>query len=194
VTVNAIAGIHVVTLGMDMSDDRRKSCLGFAIQREDHTEGERQWLRGLKTFEETDPGLGPGESVSSRDHPFQAFQWADYSAKPSHDYTYTVIPLSGSPAKLRRGPAVSVKVQTEPELGSPHSVFFNRGAIASQEYARRFLNRAPDQLEGDQQAAAYRSLAASSRRCSASSRAPTGRASRCTEPCTSSSGPRCCPR
>lgn len=158
VTVNAIAGTHVVSLGMDLSDDRRKNCLGFAIQREDHTEDERQWLRGLKTFAETDPGLGPGESVSSRDHPFQAFQWADYSAKPDHEYTYTVIPLSGTPAKLKRGPAVGVKVQTESELGTPHSVFFNRGAIASQQYARRFLNLAPDQLEGDQQAAAYRWL------------------------------------
>lgn len=158
VTVNAVAGTHVVSLGMDMTDARRKDCLGFAIQREDHTEDERQWLRGLKTFEETDPGLGPGESVSSRDHPFQAFQWADYSAKPNHDYSYTVIPLSGTPKKLKPGPAVSVRVQTEPELGSPHSVFFNRGAIASQEYARRFLNIAPDKLEGDQQAAAYRWL------------------------------------
>ncbi len=158
VTVNAVGGTHVVSLGMDLSDARRRDCLGFAIQREDHTEDERQWLRGLKTFEETDPGLGPGESVSSREHPFQVFQWADYSAKPNHEYTYTVIPLSGSPRELRRGPAVGVRIKTEPELGRPHSVFFNRGAIASQEYARRFLNIAPDKLEGDQQAAAYRWL------------------------------------
>ena len=140
---------------MDLTDERRKGCHGFAIQREDLTEDERTWLRGLKTFEETDPALGPGESVSSRDHPFQTFQWADYSAKPDHDYAYTVIPLYGTPNKLERGPQVKVPIQTEPELGKPHSVFFNRGAIASQEYARRFLNIAPDKLEGDQQTAAY---------------------------------------
>jgi len=158
VTVNVVAGTHVVSLGMDLSDARRKGCLGFAIQREDHTEDERQWMRGLKTFEETDPGLGPGETVSSRQHPFQGFQWADYSAKPNHDYTYTVIPLKGNPAALEEGPAVAVPIHTEPELGRPHSVFFNRGAIASQEYARRFLNIAPDKLEGEDQVAAYRWL------------------------------------
>ena len=29
-------------------------------------------------------------------------------------------------------------------MGNKHSVFFNRGAIASQEYARRFLNKSPE--------------------------------------------------
>ena len=158
VTVNVVAGTHVVSLGLDLTSARRRNCLGFAIRREDHTEDERYWLRGLKTFAGIDPGLGPGESVSSRGHPFQAYQWADYTAKPGHDYTYTVVPLSGTPGKLREGPRVSVRVRTESELGSTHSVFFNRGAIASQEYARRFLNIAPDKLEGDEQAAAYRWL------------------------------------
>jgi phosphatidylserine/phosphatidylglycerophosphate/cardiolipin synthase-like enzyme len=158
VTLNAIGGTHVVTLGMNLTDARRDGCLGFALQREDHTEDERTWLRGMKTFEETDPGLGPGETVSSRDHPFQAFQWADYSAKPAHRYTYTAIPLTGSPGDLRQRAGVSATVETEPEVAGTHSVFFNRGAIASQEYARRFLNIAPDKLEGDQQDAAYRWL------------------------------------
>ena len=155
VTVHAMAGTYVVSLGMDLTPARRRDCLGFAIQREDHTEDERQWLRGLKTFEETDPGLAPGESVSSLEHPYQTFQWADYTAKPDHDYTYTVVPRLGKPDDLKRGPAVSVRIQTEPELSPPHSVFFNRGAIASQEYARRFLNIAPDKLSGEAQASAY---------------------------------------
>src|SRR5215212_9133490 len=113
VKVNAIAGTHVVSLGLDLSPERRRRCLGFAIQREDHTEDERYWMLGSKTFEETDPGLGPGGQVPSRDHPFQSFQWADYSAKPGHDYTYTVIPLYGTPAQLSEGHAVSVGVRTE---------------------------------------------------------------------------------
>jgi phosphatidylserine/phosphatidylglycerophosphate/cardiolipin synthase-like enzyme len=143
-TVNAIAGTHVVGLGFDLSEAKRKDCLGFAIQREDHTEDERYWLSGTKTFKETDPGLGPGGQVSSRQHPFQTFQWADYSAKPEHDYTYTIVPLRGSPAQLTEGTAASVRVKTEKELGKPHSVFFNRGAVASQEYARRFQNQDPE--------------------------------------------------
>jgi phosphatidylserine/phosphatidylglycerophosphate/cardiolipin synthase-like enzyme len=158
VTVNVVAGTHVVMLGLDLNATRRRGCLGFAIRREDHTEDERYWLRGLKTFADVDPGLGPGESVSSRKHPFQAYQWADYTAKPDHEYTYTVVPLSGRPSNLRPGPAVSVRIRTESELGATHSVFFNRGAIASQEYARRFLNIAPDKLEGENQTAAYRWL------------------------------------
>jgi hypothetical protein len=113
VTVLAVAGTNVVTLGLDLSASRRRGCLGFAIQREDHTEDERIWLLGSKTFAETDPGLGPGGQVSSRKHPFQSFQWADYSAKPEHDYSYTVIPLYGKPAKLREGPQAKVRIQTE---------------------------------------------------------------------------------
>jgi hypothetical protein len=84
-TVNAVAGTHVVMLGLDLSDAKRKNCLGFAIQREDHTEDERYWMSGTKTFEATDPNLGPGGQVSSHEHPFQTFQWSDYSAKPEHD-------------------------------------------------------------------------------------------------------------
>lgn len=141
--VNAIAGTHVVILGFDLADGARKGCLGFAIQREDHTEDERYWMSGMKTFKETDPPLGPGEQISSRKHPLQTFQWSDYSAKPEHDYTYTVIPLYGRPTELTEGTGLSLRIATEPEWGKRHSVFFNRGAVASQEYARRFQNRAP---------------------------------------------------
>src|SRR5258706_10171264 len=128
VTVHAIAGTHVVFLGFDLSKKARGGWLGFAIQREDHTEDERVWLKGMKTFQSTDPGLGPGGQVSSRDHPFQSFQWSDYSAKPEHDYTYDVVPLYGKPNQLEEKNQVSVRIQTEPELSKPHSVFFNHGA------------------------------------------------------------------
>jgi phosphatidylserine/phosphatidylglycerophosphate/cardiolipin synthase-like enzyme len=154
-TVNAIAGTHVVVLGLDLSDAKRVGCLGFAIQREDHTEDEKYWMSGMKTFAATDPLLGPGGQVSSRDHPFQSFQWSDYSAKPDHDYTYTVIPLFGTPASLTEGTAASVRVHTEVEVAKPHSVFFNRGAVATQEYARRFQNKAPSELEREEKQAAY---------------------------------------
>ncbi len=145
-TVNAIAGTHVVLLGLDLTDARRKGCLGFAIRREDHTEDERYWMSGMKAFQATDPGLGPGGQASSRDQPFQTFQWSDYSAKPEHDYTYTVLPLYGTPAKLTPGSAVDVRVATEPEYGQTHSVFFNRGSVATQEYARRFQNMPPSKV------------------------------------------------
>ena len=154
-TINAIAGTQVVLLGLDLGESKRPGCLGFAIQREDFTEGERYWMRGTKTFRATDPGLGPGGTISSREHPFQTFQWADYSAKPNHRYVYTVIPLYGTPEHLVEGGALSVEVMTEAEGGATHSVWFNRGAIASQEYARRFQNQAPSAIADN---AAYRWL------------------------------------
>lgn len=153
-TVNAIGGTHVVMLGLNLTDEKRSGCLGFAIQREDLTEDERYWLKGTKTFKATDPILGPGGEVSSRQHPYQTFQWSDYSAKPGHKYIYKVVPLYGTPQKLIEGDAVSIPIGTESEFGDLHSVFFNRGAIASQEYARRFLNKSPKEI-GE---AAYRWL------------------------------------
>jgi hypothetical protein len=45
-TVNAVAGTHVVLLGFDLTDAARAGCLGFAVQREDVTEHETYWMRG----------------------------------------------------------------------------------------------------------------------------------------------------
>jgi phosphatidylserine/phosphatidylglycerophosphate/cardiolipin synthase-like enzyme len=136
----------VVLLGIDLAEAKRPGCLGFAIQREDHTENEVYWLQGMKTFQDTDPLLGPGGQVSSRQHPFQTFQWADYSAKPGYDYTYNILPLYGKPEALVEGDAVGIRISTEASAGATHSVYFNRGAVASQEYARRFDNLAPSKV------------------------------------------------
>jgi len=46
----AIAGTHVVLLGMDLPEQDCPGLLGFALRREDHTEGEKYWLSGYKTF------------------------------------------------------------------------------------------------------------------------------------------------
>ncbi len=153
-TVNVIAGTHVVYMGLDLAAAKRPGCLGFAVQRVDRTDDERTWMRGIKTFEAVEPDPDPGVMVPSNRHPFQSFQWADYSAKPGCDYIYTVIPLYGSPTAPTLGDSVSVDVTTEPEFGATHSVFFNRGAVASQEYARRFQQRRPSEV-GEQ---AYRWL------------------------------------
>lgn len=148
-TVHVIAGTHVVLLGFDLSPEKRKACLGFAIQREDHTENERYWMSGMKTFKDTELDLEPGAPVASHKHPIQSFQWADYSAKPKHDYSYTVIPMYGAPDQLEDGDALTIQIQTEDnDVNSKqlHTIFFNRGAVASQEYARRFQNQDPDDV------------------------------------------------
>jgi phosphatidylserine/phosphatidylglycerophosphate/cardiolipin synthase-like enzyme len=142
----AIAGTHVVLMGWDMTAAalRSKKVLGFAIERTRHRDGEVIWLGGMKTFQTVAPDPGPGVLVSSREHPIQSFQWADYSVAPGERYSYRVVARVGTPASLKNGPQAKLEVETEGEHVGKHSVFFNRGAVASQEYARRFQNDPPD--------------------------------------------------
>lgn len=144
-TVNAVAGSYVVVLGLNVEEALRPGLLGFAIQREDQTEDETFWMRGMKTFASVEPHPALGEQFSSLEHPFQTFQWADYSAKPEHTYTYKVIAMNGVPGALTQGITVSVTVTTE-SINDDHTIHFNRGAAASQEYARKFQNRPPDEV------------------------------------------------
>lgn len=148
-TVRAISGTNVVLLAMNMDKSDCPGLRGFAIHRTDHNEEEAYWLEGQKTFAETDPGLAPGAKHSTRKHPIQDFCWADYTAKPGHDYTYRVLALKGSPSDLDPVAEVSVRIQAESPEGGDHDIYFNRGAAASQEFARRFGNRKPGTEGGD---------------------------------------------
>ena len=141
-TLQAIAGSHVVLLAMDMKPADCDGHMGFAIHRTDHTENEAYWLEGMKTFAATDPGFAPGMRYPTNKHPIQGFTWSDFTAKPGHRYTYRVQALRGTPAALKKFKQVEVEVKTEAEEDGDHDIFFNRGAAASQEFARRF-NKLP---------------------------------------------------
>ena len=140
-TVQAIAGTHVVLLGLNLQAAARAGVLGFAIHRSDHTEGRAGFLENFLLFADND--TGPTPPHSSERNPFQAFVWGDYSAKPEHDYTYAVTAMRGAPGNLQPGPSVAVAVSTESQDDGTHAVYFNRGVAASQAYARRFENKAP---------------------------------------------------
>lgn len=140
-TVQAVAGSHVVLLAMDMKPADCDGHMGFAIHRTDHTEKEAYWLRGIKTFAETDPGFPAGATYPTNKHPIQGFTWSDFTAKPGHRYTYRVQALRGEPTALKKFKQVEVEVKTEAEEEGDHDVFFNRGAAASQEFARRFKTK-----------------------------------------------------
>jgi len=155
----AIAGTYVVVLAWDLIDGqeaRLDGLLGFAIWRTEHgAEGpvESYWMRGIKRFRDKDKGLPPGTPVSTADHPVQSFQWADYTARAGRSYSYRIFPVYGIPKllKLDEDAAVNVDVRTETEVGSSangegpqHDIYFNRGVIGSQAYAREFGNAAPD--------------------------------------------------
>lgn len=147
-SVHAVAGTYVILLGMNISDGSPllSGLLGFAIHKTRHTTNRAGWLPGLKRFRGTGGGQTPAQLASSRDQPLQTFLWADYSAQAGHDYTYRVVPVYGAPGALTEGAPVEVRVQAESEAAGSHDIYFNRGAAASQAYARRFQNRPPDRV------------------------------------------------
>ncbi len=144
VRVRAIAGTYLVFLAFNMKEADAEGLMGFAIQRTRLSDGETIWLRGNKRFRSVAAPTG-FEDASSHDHPFQAFQWADYSAEPGNRYRYRVIPMFGQPGALHDGHVTSVTIDTEPLAGTSHDVHWNRGAIASQAFVRRFPNMTLDQ-------------------------------------------------
>ncbi len=151
----AYAGTYVVVLAWDTVNGRtpsRKDLLGFALERSeldrDGNIVERYWLRGIKRFKDKDKGLAPGTPLSTAEHPIQSFLWADYTAKAGIRYLFRIVPVYGSVKfmQLDDAAAVTLDVTTEMETkeGEPHSVYFNRGVIGSQAYARQFGNSEPD--------------------------------------------------
>jgi phosphatidylserine/phosphatidylglycerophosphate/cardiolipin synthase-like enzyme len=152
-SAHAIAGTHVVLLGIDVPKKDTKGLLGFAIQRWDPTEDERYWLRGMKVFEETAEGIPAGTPVSLLEHPLQSFQWGDYTTKPGRSYEYRVVALYGKPKNLEIRHEVTVAVTTEPVDEGTHAIHFNRGVAGSQAYERKFPGHTP--REGDRSDPAY---------------------------------------
>ncbi|MFA5121760.1 phospholipase D-like domain-containing protein [Zavarzinia sp.] len=140
----AIGGSNVVLLAIDATPAARKGLLGFALKRSDASENQSYWLKGLKVFEEVVPQPRPGDNYSTLEHPIQSFLWGDYTAKPGHRYGFVVRPVYGTPRNLRYGEDITVEVETEREDDGTHAVFFNRGAIASQAFADKFGNKAPE--------------------------------------------------
>jgi len=146
ISVQAISGTYTVMLGFNATDEARKGLLGFAIRRSDHTENERYWLRGFKTFASVIPEPKPGDTYPLLEHPVQSFLWGDYTAKPGHDYTYEVTALYGQPKNLVEGTRVALRIHTERENRGKHVVYFNRGVSGSQAYAWKFGDKTPDEV------------------------------------------------
>jgi phosphatidylserine/phosphatidylglycerophosphate/cardiolipin synthase-like enzyme len=157
----AIAGTYVVVLAWDFvkgQEGKKDGLMGFAIRREELKDGkaiERYWMTGIKRFKDKDRGLPPGTPVSTAEHPMQAFQWADYTAQTDRTYRYQITPVYGEVKllELDTTSAVTVEISTEieyllhPDFANDkesHDVYFNRGVIGSQAYARRFGNRKPN--------------------------------------------------
>ncbi|URM36171.1 phospholipase D-like domain-containing protein [Flavobacterium anhuiense] len=155
----AIAGTYVVILAWDLIDPDafdKNNLLGFAIERSEFQNDEiieKYWMKGLKRFEKKDVGLSAGTPVSTAEHPFQSFQWSDYTAKENHQYRYRIVPCYGTPklVNLDHANGLVIDVKTEKVKAddfdsneiTAHDIYFNRGVIGSQAYAREFGNRKP---------------------------------------------------
>ncbi len=146
-SLRAVSGTHVIMSAMNMKEKDCKGLRGFAIRKTDHDSGESYWLKGMRTFAETDPGNSVQTKFSSREHPFQDFLWSDYSVSQNRKYSYEVVALKGAPGDLQTFASTTVTISTEAESDDRHNVFFNRGAASSQEYARRFGNEKPSEFE-----------------------------------------------
>jgi phosphatidylserine/phosphatidylglycerophosphate/cardiolipin synthase-like enzyme len=137
-------------MALDCKPTRLAGLKGFAFQRSQNG-GQSKWLRSLKVFKSLVPNPkalvgGHPQRFSTLDHPVQSFLWSDYTAEPGTAYTFTIRPMYGTPGHLTTDPddQISVTLMTEPEIqAGGHSIWFNRGAIASQAYAREFGNVKP---------------------------------------------------
>jgi phosphatidylserine/phosphatidylglycerophosphate/cardiolipin synthase-like enzyme len=153
--VKAIAGTHTVLMALDSDEPKRHGLLGFAFKRDTAgaTNGGPKWLRSLKVFKsvvpdplkERDPAdPSKPKRFSSWEHPVQSFLWSDYTAQPDTEYTFTIVPMYGRPGALKPAPGLSFTIRTEKEFDQGHGVWFNRGAIAGQAFAREFGNSGPE--------------------------------------------------
>ncbi len=64
-TINVIASTHVVFFGLDLAKPKRAGFRGFGFKRFEAETGETIWLRGMKTFEATEPFPVKGEMFRS---------------------------------------------------------------------------------------------------------------------------------
>ena len=149
-TVYAVAGVHSISFAIDFTKANTKGLLGFAVERYDPHTDERYYLHNAKVFQELVPHPDPTYWQTSFDHPIQSFVWDDFSVKPGFTYEYFFYPCTGKPKHLKRSTKpIRIKIKTELEYDkkSEHDIFFNRGVASSQAYARRFDNKAPNEIK-----------------------------------------------
>ncbi len=150
----AIAGTRAILIALDCPEACRHGLMGFAFRREvaGATDTKTKWLRSLKVFKSVVPDPknardpkdpSKPKRFSTWEHPIQSFLWGDYTAEPNTLYRFTVVPMYGRPGALEPHAGLSFEVRTEKEFDQGHGVWFNRGAIASQAFAREFQNKAP---------------------------------------------------
>lgn len=152
--VRVFAGTRTVLMALDCHEDLLDGLMGFGFRRETvgGPDPGMKWLRSLKVFRSVVPdpknARDPEDPskprrFDTREFPVQSFLWSDYTAEPDTRYRFEVVPMYGRPGRLemRAGPVFEVRTEKEYDQGT--GVWFNRGAIAGQAFARDFGNQKP---------------------------------------------------
>jgi phosphatidylserine/phosphatidylglycerophosphate/cardiolipin synthase-like enzyme len=141
--VRAYAGASGVLLAFNFSsDDSRKGCLGFSVQRKGPN-GAAGYLDTMVPFK--GQAHNPGDPIPSNAAPVQKFRWSDYEVDPDTAYTYTVSALYGSSGALEAKHTAVVEITTQgislsEDIGAGKSpiAVFNRAVASSQAFSRKF--------------------------------------------------------
>jgi hypothetical protein len=149
----------LVLLAFDWpAGDVHPDFLGFAIRRAPGFDGAMEsWLTNRISFD------GPnrdGSEFESDKAPIQKFYWWDAritTKDRNTTFTYTIIPVTGSPNTLKLEQAEQATIQvTVPDVDERGiSTWFNRAVVSSQAFANQF----PDLSTPSQQKAARAWLA-----------------------------------
>jgi hypothetical protein len=136
-------------IALDCDEDARVGLLGFAFQRQRlGQDAGPKWLRSLKVFESVEPHPDPQHGDYRTDKfPIQSFLWSDFTAEPGTKYQFDIFAAYGTPGNIALREKLTLEVVTERENDGKHGIWFNRGAIASQAYAREFGNHKPTNAE-----------------------------------------------
>ncbi len=155
-TVRVIAGTHAALLAFDLADERRAGCLGFSIERTDVGTGDRRWLPNSLRFM-IDPNP---EWVTTARTPLRSSAGATTPPNPGGCIATGSSPATGPrprswpraswPSVLGGFDAipggVALELRTEDCRNEATSIFFNRGAAASQAYVSKFGDNDPDDI------------------------------------------------
>lgn len=155
--VKVIGGTRTILMALNCPDGRRKGLRGFSFYRKVEGADSGKWLRSQKVFQSIVPDPkqlvdGKAPVFTTEQFPVQSFLWSDYTAEPGTRYEFKILPMYGKPGALKSSPkdVLNVTIQTEVEDDpNGHGIWFNRGAIAGQHFAREFGNIKPStqQLE-----------------------------------------------
>ncbi len=153
-SVHAIAGTHVVILGLNLKDDvnvsgdSSPSTLSAKLSALTVADDADNVFVGF-AIDRRDLSSGKSTSLNFDGKPIQKFHFGDYTVRPGHQYEYSVRRMIKAPSRssysffsrpkyVKVGSPLVVTVTTEDPSTGKHGVYFNRGVAGSQAYAEKF--------------------------------------------------------